>query len=624
MRRRSTFEDFEELLDSESSDLKNNMGTKDSDASKPKRQEIEFDSEFIRQPKRPRIPANGSEWFEETEDADDPVIFEEVGAKKSDVSAEERYRQREQKLRKKAEHRRRNRHTMGKFLAVLQFLLSVLLMVLLYRMDVLPMKYFAAAGAVLAVTALFCFLLQFRPKAHWFGKILSVVICIGLIVGDVYIARTMGTLDSMTTVQTYKVDKIAVAVMEDDPAKRMKDMTDYEFGIMDGVSRSKIDQAVEMINEDLDCVIGTTTYTSYSKLVSDLYAGKIGAIIFNQSLTDLIEENNPGFSDKIRIVEYYEVRTDMLMDSVPDLAITKTPFVLYLSGMDVYGELEQTSRSDVNILACVNPKTKQILLVTVPRDAYVEIPGITDGAYDKLTHAGMYGVQYSMDAMETIFDEDIDYYVRINFTALIDIVDALGGIDVEVDYAFSTYHGKYDPVTDTLIYYDFKKGTNHLDGIHALAFARERKSLDGGDYERGKNQQKVITALLQKAISPAILTGYSDLLASLEGCMDTSLSSQQISSLVKMQLRDGAEWNIVSMNVTGYTSDEYCATYSDSTLSVEILDEDSVEAVKEVIAQLMAGEIIEKPAESDTPETETEEIYREEETGWDMDMEETY
>lgn len=590
MQRKSTFEDFEELMEDY-------------------------------QPKRPRIPANGSELFEENEDyedvketadagddglnlaeLDEPMVFEEVGPKKNELSAEERLRQREAHLHKQAARRRQNKHTKGKVMAVVQLVLSITIMALLFAMNVLPTKYFVALGTLLFALVFLCFGLQFRPKAHWLGKAISAILCIALFIGNIYVARTWGTLNTVTQVKNYQIDRIIIAVMADDPAETIDDMEDYKFGIMAGLDRTKVDQAIEEINEGLQTRLDTYEYTSYNDLVEDLYSGTVDAMIYNQTLDELIEENNPGFVEKIKVIDDLEVKTEILMKDVPDLPITKEPFVLYLSGMDVYGELEQTSRSDVNIMACVNPVSKQVLLVSVPRDAYVPIPGITDGAYDKLTHAGMYGIQYSMAAMEDIFDLEIDYYVRVNFTALINMVDALGGIDVESDYAFSTYYKQYDEATDTWCYYEYKKGMNHLDGVYALAFARERMNAAGGDYQRARNQQKVIAALLGKIKSPAVLTGYADLLASLEGTMDTSLSSQQIASLVKMQLNDGAEWNIVSSSVYGYASDEYCASYGGSPLSVEILDDDSILAIQEVIDQLMAGEVISEPRVTDLQE----------------------
>ena len=359
------------------------------------------------------------------------------------------------------------------------------------------------------------------------------------------------------------------------------------------------------MNNNLGSEIDIVEFNSYSEQVEALYSGKINAMIYNQALDELIEENNPGFTEKVRIIDNFNVETEVYMEDISDLPITKEPFIVFLSGMDVYGDMDETSRSDVNIMACVNPTTKQVLLVSVPRDAYVEIPGITYGEKDKLTHAGMYGIQYSIASMENIFDLDISYYVRINFTSLIMMVDALGGVNVDSEYAFSTYYKQYNEKTDTWSYYEYAKGINHLDGVHALAFARERMNLAGGDYQRARNQQLVIEALLEKIKSPAFLTGYTGLLSSLEGKMDTNLTSQQIASLVKMQLNDGADWNIVSASVYGVSSSEYCASYAGSPLDVEILDDDSILAVKEVIDKLMKGEVISEPRV-----TELQEVYQ--------------
>lgn len=586
MQRKTSFEDFEELFKESSSSSK-------------------------RESKRPHIPANGSEVFEESrsgmeeirlEDLDEPIIFEEVGPKKNNLSAEERYRLREERLRAKSKKKKMNRHLGGKILAVIQLILSIVLAVLLLMIDVLPVKYYVALAFVLVLMFVLCFMLQYTRGAHWVGKILSVILCVLLVVGNGFVMKAKGTLDAVTHTQTYLTDKIVVAVLADDPAESMEDAKDYKFGIISGLDRTKVDSVIDGINEKLKDDLDVTEYNSYSDVVEDLYSGKIEAMMYNQALDELIEENNPGFTEKVRIIDNFEIKTEIMMGDIPDLPITKEPFILYLSGVDAYGSLDQTCRSDVNMLACVNPVTKQVLLVSVPRDSYVQIPGITNGEYDKLTHAGMYGVQYSMAALEDVFDVDIDYYVRINFTALIDMVDALGGVNVNSQYAFSTYYKQYDEATDTWSYYEYNKGLNHLDGVHALAFARERMNLVGGDYQRSANQQSVIKALVEKLKSPAVLTGYADLLSSLEGTMDTSLSSTQIASLVKMQLNDGAEWNIISSNVYGLSSSEYCASYAGSPLSVEILDDDSIEAVQEVIDALIRGEIISEPRVTDIQE----------------------
>lgn len=626
MQRKSTFEDFEKLMNHtpsnppeeevESKQASPNIKRRSLKRGAPgaERQELEFDAEFVRRHQGPRIPANGSELFEETDrddevESDDkvyeaprPVYSHRDDRRIDEEAAEARYRQREARLRRKAEKRRRNRHLGGKILVLLQLILSVIFMGLIFKLDVLPERYFIAVSIILLLLALICFLLQFRRRAHWVGKTISIIISIVMIFGSIYVGKTLHTLNNVTAVKNYQTDKIVIAVLADDPAESLGDAKDYKFGITATLDRSKIDLAITQMNNNLGSEINVAEFNSYSEQVQALYSGKIGAMIYNQALDELIEENNPGFIEKVKIIDNFSVETEVYMEDIPDLPITKQPFIVFLSGMDVYGDMDETSRSDVNMIACVNPTAKQVLLISIPRDAYVEIPGITYGEKDKLTHAGMYGIQYSIASVENIFDIDISYYVRINFTSLITMVDALGGIDVNSECAFSTYYKQYNEETDTWSYYEYAKGINHLDGIHALAFARERMNLVGGDYQRGRNQQAVIEALLEKIKSPAFLTGYTGLLSSLEGKMDTNLTSQQIASLVKMQLNDGADWNIVSASVYGISSSEYCASYAGSPLDVEVLDDDSILAVKEIIEQLMAGEIISEPRVTDIQE----------------------
>ena len=219
--------------------------------------------------------------------------------------------------------------------------------------------------------------------------------------------------------------------------------------------------------------------------------------------------------------------------------ITKEPFVIYLSGVDTRGELTENARSDVNILAAVNPVTKRVALVNTPRDYYVDLAGTS--SKDKLTHAGLYGVETSMETLGNLYGVNVDQYIRINFAGFISIIDALGGVDVYSDQAFTSVGspGYYDPTT-------FVEGWNHLDGKSALAFARERHAFASGDIQRGINQMKVIDAMLNKIKSPALLMGFSKIMDAASDCFVTSFSQDQISALVRMQLSDFAEWDIES------------------------------------------------------------------------------
>ena len=264
--------------------------------------------------------------------------------------------------------------------------------------------------------------------------------------------------------------------------------------------------------------------------------------------------------------------------------IAKEPFVVYLSGVDTRGELTEKARSDVNILAAVNPVTKQVVLINTPRDYYVDLAGTN--SKDKLTHAGLYGVQTSMDTLGNLYGVDVQHYIRINFAGFINIVDALGGVDVYSDQAFTSVGspGYYDPTT-------FAEGWNHLDGKAALAFARERHAFKTGDVQRGINQMKVIDAMLNKIKSPALLMGFSKIMDSAADCFVTSLSQNQISALVRMQLSDFAEWNIESYTVTGSSgSSTKCYSAKGQKLYVMKPDENSVAKAKEMIAAVLGGE----------------------------------
>ena len=264
--------------------------------------------------------------------------------------------------------------------------------------------------------------------------------------------------------------------------------------------------------------------------------------------------------------------------------ITKEPFVLYLSGVDNRGELTEKARSDVNILAVVNPTTKRVALINTPRDYYVDLAG-TDSK-DKLTHAGLYGVETSMATLGNLYGIQVDHYIRIDFSGFISIIDAVGGVDVYSDQAFTSVGspGYYDPPT-------FAEGWNHLDGKSALAFARERHAFASGDIQRGINQMKVIDAMANKLKSPTVLMSFSKLMDAVSNCFVTSLSQEQISALVRMQLGDLANWDIESCSVTGSSGkSSQCYSAKGQSLYVMKPDESSVSKAKELIASVLGGE----------------------------------
>lgn len=276
--------------------------------------------------------------------------------------------------------------------------------------------------------------------------------------------------------------------------------------------------------------------------------------------------------------------TNGLLTGMEAAKITKEPFVVYLSGVDTRGDLTEKARSDVNILAVVNPKTKQVALINTPRDYYVDLAGTN--SKDKLTHAGLYGVETSMETLGNLYGVEVTDYIRINFAGFMSIVDALGGVDVYSDQAFTSVGspGYYDPTS-------FVEGWNHLDGKAALAFARERHAFASGDIQRGIDQMKVIDAMLNKIKSPALLMNFSKLMDAASDCFVTSLSQDQISALVRMQLSDFAEWDIQSCTVTGSSgTSTKCYSAKGQKLYVMKPDESSVNKAKELIASVLGGD----------------------------------
>lgn len=276
--------------------------------------------------------------------------------------------------------------------------------------------------------------------------------------------------------------------------------------------------------------------------------------------------------------------TNGLLTGMEAAKITKEPFVVYLSVVDTRGDLTEKARSDVNILAVVNPKTKQVALINTPRDYYLDLAGTN--SKDKLTHAGLYGVETSMETLGNLYGVEVTDYIRINFAGFMSIVDALGGVDVYSDQAFTSVGspGYYDPTS-------FVEGWNHLDGKAALAFARERHAFASGDIQRGIDQMKVIDAMLNKIKSPALLMNFSKLMDAASDCFVTSLSQDQISALVRMQLSDFAEWDIQSCTVTGSSgTSTKCYSAKGQKLYVMKPDESSVNKAKELIASVLGGD----------------------------------
>lgn len=460
----------------------------------------------------------------------------------------------------------------GVFLA--QVLLEVIAVVNIHRLDMVPTKYLVVLYVVLAgLTALTAFLL-FKGTGHGpshkrrHRRIASVVIA--LIVGISSVIVTSFAAEAYSTVNTVTAasDKYAavegVYVLKTDRAVKIQDTKDYKFGVMDGHNTQT---AVDKISNKVKKAIKTIPEKSASDSASALYSGDVQAVILNEAYVDTLTDTDKyaDFRKKTRLI--YEVPIKKTTTSNKAVDVTKEPFVLYISGSDTRSKVLDTSRSDVNILMVVNPSTNQILLLNTPRDYYVKNPA-GNGAYDKLTHCGLYGISCSEQALGSLYNTDINYYVQINFTGFEKLIDSIGGITVDSPQAF-TAQG-----------YSFKKGKNNLNGAQALAFARERHAFTEGDNMRGENQMRVIKAVISKLTSDGgnTLLHYKSIMDSLSGTFVTDLTSKDISKMVKKQLSDGGSWNVQSYAVSGKTGMD--TTYSMPGTKVSVMYQDTNKVVK--------------------------------------------
>jgi LCP family protein required for cell wall assembly len=501
----------------------------------------------------------------------------------STAAAKRRQQQPQNKKRKKGPKNKISRRV-GWVLAAIQAIVSVVFMIALFSLNMIPDKYLIVIGLLLFLFCAGILVSQYYSRKKGIaGKAVSIIISVILGVASYFLFQANGAVSEISG-GDYKLDNIVVAVMADDAAESIQDAAGYTFGVQYQIKGEQIEETVDAIDEELGTEITTVEYQSLAEQAEALHNGDVDAIIYNEGYTGILEEAFEGYSSDTKVIYTYSIKSE-LENKASNVSVSDC-FSVYISGIDVYGAIETNSRSDVNIIATVNPTTHQILLVTTPRDYYVEFPGVTGGQKDKLTHAGIYGVDTSMATLEELYDTELDFYARVNFTSLIQIVDALDGVDVESEYEFTTSE-------DSGLVMNVVQGTNHFNGEQALAFSRERMNVPGGDNQRGKDQQAVITAMIKKIVSPAILTGANSIINSVSGNVETNMSESQIQELIKQQLADGATWNIKSLAAEGTGDNQYCYSYSGSELYVMQPNQESVDTIKAAIKAVENGEILE-------------------------------
>ena len=495
--------------------------------------------------------------------------------------------------------RRRNDWIPGAVITIIVIMLSVVFMGLLAMTKMVPTIYMLIIGIVLAVIAAIIWLLVWHTRytgRFIGGTVLAVIMIAILAFGGFYINKTRSAISNISG-ETTEVTQMAVYVKNDDAADSVEATAGYTYGILSSLDRENTDGAVAHLNSEFGTEVQTKEYAGLTELADGILNGEVNAMLLNSGYLSVYEDMDgyTDFSTKIKEVGTVDVESTIQSaeESAPIEPITTANggkvYTIYLSGIDTRGEMTAKSRSDVNIIATVNTDTHEILLVSTPRDYFVPL-SISGGAPDKLTHAGIYGIDVCMDTLGMLYDIDINYYFRINFGGFVKVIDALGGITVNSDYDFDSKN---------ILGYHFNKGENYVNGEQALIFARERYAFQEGDRQRGKNQMEVIRGVVKKALSPEILTSYSSILSSLDGCFGTNITYEEIAQILQQQLTNGGDWTIVSYSVNGTGATEKPYSMSQKAY-VMVPDYNTVDKAKSLMEKVRNGEVVTQE-EADAP-----------------------
>lgn len=457
--------------------------------------------------------------------------------------------------------------------------LSILFLIFIISTNIVPLKYLLLLFVIFILYDVGLFFLLFKKNKvkNIIGYVLSGILVIIMGILFYYLNVTMEFFKGFGT-NKYKEENYLVLVLNDSSFESLNDLSNIGYTSNE---LSNINKALTKLNEEI--TIENIKYDNNVEMFDDLINKEIDSVLIEESSMALIYEQNEEYNGMFKTIHTINIKTEIEITKETD--VTNQPFTIYISGIDSYGNIATVSRSDVNMVATINPTTKQVLLISVPRDYYVQLRGTT-GYKDKLTHAGLYGVETSVGTLEDLLDVEINYYARVNFSSLEQIVDALGGVDVYSKYSFTSSQATGGT-------YYFTEGYNHMNGKQALSFSRERKALPGGDRARGINQQAVIDGIIRKATSPAIITGYSKILSSLNGTFQTNMSDNDIQKLIKMQINDMASWNITSYSLDGTDGSEYTYSYPTQKLYVMKPIEETVTEAQGMIDKVYAGELLE-------------------------------
>lgn len=462
-------------------------------------------------------------------------------------------------------------------LTILYVVLAVTVIFLMFNYNFLSFRYLnVIITAFLLFVFILVFYLQKKQRARLLTTLVLILFSLGSIVSLYGFKEMIDITGRMNQTASFSEVEMSIVVPKDSEIKELSQLTSLQAPT--SVDKSNIETLVSAVKSDKNIDLNIEEVPSYQVAYDNLKSGASQAMVLSGSYASLLESVDADYASNLRTLYTYKIRTKTKKASEQADA---NVFNIFISGIDTYGSISTVSRSDVNIIMTVNMNTHKILLTTTPRDAYVKIPGGGADQYDKLTHAGIYGVETSEETLENLYGVPIDYYARINFTSFLKLIDQLGGITVHNDQAFTSLHGKYD----------FPVGDIQMNSEQALGFVRERYNLEGGDNDRGKNQEKVIAAIINKLASLHSVTNFTSIVNNLQDSVQTNMSLDTINSLANTQLDSGSQFTVTSQAVTGTGSTGQLTSYAmpNASLYMMQLDDASVASASQAIKDTMEG-----------------------------------
>ena len=460
-------------------------------------------------------------------------------------------------------------------IALISTILAVAFCIYIYKLDMIPSKYLTILFIVFGVIYLILLLLTLPRKMKTKFKIVCSIffIIFALICGYgiKYADKTISFVNKINDELKQK-EEYYIKVLNSSSIKNLSELDNKKIGVYTSPAAINSEKAIETLGKKSKAEI--VKYDDLIVMFEDLSEKKVDALLVNDSQLSVLESELAYMNLALKNIDGVMVPIEREEEVVKIVDVTNTKFNIYIAGGDAYGSINKVMNTDVNMIVSVDPVNRKLLLTSIPRDYYVNLPSKGEKAYDKLTHAGYYGIQESILTVEKLLDVDINYYAKVNFSTIEGIIDAIGGVDIYNEKAFTTNDRNFK----------YKSGNIHLNGREALWYARERKAFSEGDVQRVKNQQKVLSAIIKKMTSStSIISNYTDILDSVSKNFSTSLDTKSINRLVKMQLGDMRGWTIENQNVTGSGANEYTYSFPKMKLYVMKRDQESVDKAIERI-----------------------------------------